>query len=83
MTRLTNNLMSEISSYHVLDTAYAWLQANRLNSHPNNPFWSLSLNWPSIRENLRIELQAGSYHFSPVTQLQLQKWRISQLLGSA
>ena len=72
MTYVTNNLMSEISSYHVLDTAYAWLQANRLNSHPNNPFWSLSLNWPSIRESLRTQLQAGNYHFSPVTQLQLQ-----------
>ena len=73
MTRLTNNLMSEISSYHVLDTAYAWLQANRLNSHPNNPFWSLSLNWPSIRESLRIQLQVGNCQFNQYS-ITATKW---------
>ena len=71
MTRLTNNLISKISSFDVLDTAFAWLKHNRLNAHPDNPFWTVSLNWPSIRANLRTRLQAGDYQFNPVMQYQL------------
>ena len=67
-----NNLMSTIASVSVLDAAYAWLRAHRLESHPNNPFWSLSIKWPSIRTHLRTTLQAGNYSLSPLTQLQLQ-----------
>ena len=72
MSQWHNNLISQIASYLNLDAAYAWLRAKRLESHPNNPFWSLSRNWPSIRARLRTQLQAGTYHLSPVTQLPLQ-----------
>ena len=48
-----------------------WLRSHRLNSHPNNLFWTLSLDWHIIRADLRIQLQAGDYHFSPLTQRQL------------
>ncbi len=71
MTILNNNLISKIWSYRVLDAAYEWLRAKRIESHPNNSFWSLSLNWPSDRASCRTDLQAGDYHFSPVSQIQL------------
>ena len=65
----SNNLISQIASTRVLDAAYDWLRALRLDAQPNNPFWSLSLYWPTIRAQCRLDLQAGDYRFSPLTQL--------------
>ena len=66
-----NNLISRISSSTTLDQAFAWLAHKRVDAHFNNPFWQVSSRWSSIRARLRRQLQAGEYHFSPLSQMRL------------
>jgi RNA-directed DNA polymerase len=67
-----NNQMAVIASFRVLDEAYAWLRHQHLDAPANRPFWAMSLQWPTVRAQLRLQLQAGDYHFSPLEHVQLQ-----------
>ena len=60
MSYPANNQITAIASFRVLDEAYTWLRRQRLNSDANRPFWGLSLQWPKIRSELRLQLQAGN-----------------------
>ena len=68
----TINQMTAIASHSVLDNAYAWLRHQRLDAPANRPFWALSLQWPRIRFQLRLQLQSGDYQLSPLQHIQLQ-----------
>ena len=56
----------------MLDEAYAWLKRQRTDAPANRPFWAMSLQWPTIRARLRLQLQAGDYLFSPLEHIQLK-----------
>ena len=66
------NQITSLASIRVLDDAYAWLRRQRQKAPANRPFWVLSLQWPTIRAQLRLQLQAGGYQFSPLEQIQLK-----------
>lgn len=74
VTEGSRNLMSQVVSSANLDAAYAHVRASRKKRHYNDLFWSLP-HWPNLKLSLRIKLQSGDYHLSPVKQIRLEdKW---------
>jgi len=67
------NLMTQIASGKVLDEAYTNLCARRKISGAEDGIWSVTLNWPSIRQTLRHKLLAGGYHLSPLELITLKE----------
>lgn len=67
----SRNLMSQVVSSANLDAAYAHVRASRKTRHHNDLFWSLS-DWPDLKQWIRIQLQSGDYHLSPVKQIRLE-----------
>ena len=61
-----SNLMSLITSNETLDAAFAHIRKSRADDSHNSDIWSVSLNWPTTRRNLRDQLLQGRYHLSPV-----------------
>ena len=54
MSNQLNNQMADIASIRVLDEAYAWLKRQRTDAPAHRPFWAMSLQWPSIRDQPRL-----------------------------
>ena len=74
MTRLakkvfSSNLMSEVSSFTMLQEAFDHIYKKRKEDHHNSDIWSLSLRWKNIKEQIKEKLLSGKYLLSPIKVL--------------
>ena len=67
-----SNLMSELTSNVLLDTAFEHICKTRLHAHHNDDIWSLRQQWERRKTALREGLLDGSYHLSPLTVIKVR-----------
>lgn len=64
-------LIQHIASDKILDQAFQWLCEQREDYSSHNDVWELRRNWPSIKQQLILELLRGEYQFSFLKQVRL------------
>jgi len=66
MNNRHQNIIIQRLSADLLDKAYDWLCKQRHNSSAHNSVWHLRYYWATIKPQLLQQLQAGTYHLSPL-----------------
>jgi len=59
------DLTAQLTSNSILDAAYAWVCAARINTSHNNSIWDLRFTWDALKPQLIQALCNNEYHLSP------------------
>ncbi len=63
------DLLTELGSDAVLDSAYLWLCKQRRRYPISADIWDLRYHWPREKAALQAELRAGCYRFAPLRRV--------------
>ncbi len=63
------NMISEVVSNGVLDTAYDWLCRRRINYPEDADIWDLRFKWPGEKAGIQRDVFNNTYTFSPLSRV--------------
>ena len=66
-----------ICSLEELDVAYSWVCKLRLEYSPHNDIWNLRRHWETLKENLLMDINSGTYQFSTIDVYEIDDALIS------
>jgi len=65
------DLIAQLTSNSIIDAAYAWVCAARINTSHNNSIWDLRFTWDALKPQLIQALRNNEYHLSPLKRYQI------------